>query len=74
VVPTSVMPGGKPIQASAPDASTVVVTFAQASGAGIALLDMFPILPKHKLESAYKAGTFSQAWNTATPPSEIVGT
>jgi peptide/nickel transport system substrate-binding protein len=55
VVPTSVMPGGKPIQATAPDASTVVVTFAQASGAGIALLDMFPILPKHKLESAYNA-------------------
>jgi peptide/nickel transport system substrate-binding protein len=35
---------------------------------------MFPILPKHKLEGAWKAGTFPQAWNTATVPSEIVGT
>ena len=74
VVASSVMPGGKPIQATAPDPSTVVLTYAQASGAGVSLLDMFPILPKHKLESAYKAGTFPQAWNTATPPSEVVGT
>ncbi|HKH70492.1 MAG TPA: ABC transporter substrate-binding protein [Vicinamibacterales bacterium] len=74
VVASSVMPGGKPMKATAPDASTVVLTFAQASGAGISLLDTFPILPKHKLESAYKAGTFPQAWNTATPPAEIVST
>ena len=74
VIASSVMPGGKPIQATAPDASTVVLTYAQASGAGVSLLDMVPILPKHKLEAALKAGTFQQAWNTATPPSEIVGT
>ena len=74
VVASSVMPGGKPIQATAPDAATVVLTYGQASGSGISLLDMFPILPKHKLESAYKAGTFPQAWTTATAPSEIVGT
>jgi peptide/nickel transport system substrate-binding protein len=74
VIASSVMPGGKPIQATAPDASTVVLTFAQALGTGLSLLDMVPILPKHKLEGALKAGTFQQAWNTATPPSEIVGT
>jgi len=74
VIASSVMPGGKTIQATAPDASTVVLTFAQASGTGISLLDMVPILPKHKLEAALKAGTFQQAWNTATPPAEIVGT
>jgi len=74
VVASSVMPGGKPIQATAPDAATVVLTYGQASGSGISLLDMFPILPKHKLESAYQAGTFPQAWTTATAPSEIVGT
>lgn len=74
VIASSVMPGGKPIQATAPDASTVVLTFSQASGTGISLLDMVPILPKHKLEAALRAGTFQQAWNTATPPSEIVGT
>lgn len=74
VVASSVMPGGKPIRATAPDPSTVVLTYVQASGAGLSLLDMFPILPRHKLEGALKAGTFAQAWNTATAPSEIVGT
>ena len=65
VVASSVMPGGQPIQATAPDASTVVLTYAAPSGAGIGLLDMFPILPRHKLEAALKAGTFAKAWNTA---------
>jgi peptide/nickel transport system substrate-binding protein len=71
VLASSVMPGGKPIEATAPDASTVVLTYAQTSGSGIALLDMVPILPRHKLEGALKAGTFREAWNTGTPPSEV---
>ena len=34
VVASSVMPGGKPIQATAPDASTVVLTYAAGLGIG----------------------------------------
>src|SRR6185312_15301762 len=30
------------------------------------------ILPRHKLEAAWKAGKFNQAWVVSTPPSEIV--
>lgn len=74
VIASSVMPGGKPIQAAAPDASTVVLTYAAPHGSGISLLDMFPILPKHKLEGALRSGTFSQVWNTSTEPADIVGT
>jgi peptide/nickel transport system substrate-binding protein len=74
VVASSVMPGGKPVEVTAPDASTVVLTYAQQSGSGVALLDMVPILPKHKLEGALKAGTFSKVWDTAATPSDIVGT
>jgi peptide/nickel transport system substrate-binding protein len=70
---SGVMPGGKPMQASAPDAQTVVVTYAQQSGSGIGLLDSFPIFPRHKLEGALKEGTFAKVWNTGTAPSEIVG-
>jgi peptide/nickel transport system substrate-binding protein len=73
-IASSVMPGGKRIEATAPDASTVVLTFAAASGPGVGLLDMIPILPKHKLEPALKAGTFAKAWDTSTPPADIVGT
>ena len=74
VVASSLMVGGQPIGATAPDASTVVLTYAASSGPGLRLLDMLPILPKHRLEAALNAGTLGQAWDAATPPSEIVGT
>src|SRR4029077_13246425 len=35
--------------------------------------DQVTILPKHKLEAAYAAGPFAQAWGGATPPADIVG-
>src|SRR5262245_376214 len=65
---------GKPITAVARDDHTVVLTFPAASGAGLRLFDGLVILPKHKLEGALKEGTFANAWNSATPPAEIVGT
>jgi peptide/nickel transport system substrate-binding protein len=74
VVASYVMPGGRPIEGKAVDASTVVLTYAAPSGIGIGLLDMFPILPRHTLEPALKAGAFAKAWTTGTPPQEIVGT
>jgi peptide/nickel transport system substrate-binding protein len=74
VVGSSLMPGGKPMTASAPDANTVIVTYAAPSGPGLRLLDMLPIMPKHKLEAALDAGTFAKAWDPATSPAEIVGT
>jgi peptide/nickel transport system substrate-binding protein len=66
--------GGRPIRATAPDATTVVLDYPSPSGPGLRLFDILPILPKHKLESALAAGTFASAWGTATPPAEVVGT
>ena len=60
------MIGGQPIAATAPDASTVVLTYPSPSGPGLRLLDMLPILPKHKLESALSAGRFAKAWDSST--------
>jgi peptide/nickel transport system substrate-binding protein len=65
--------GGKPIAVKASDAQTVVMTFPSVFGPGLRLLDMLPILPKHRLEAALKAGTLRQQWGPATPPSDIVG-
>ena len=48
----SLVVAGKPIDVSAPDDHTVVLTFPAPSGPGIRLLDTLPILPKHKLEGA----------------------
>jgi peptide/nickel transport system substrate-binding protein len=74
VVTEQLTVGGKPITAAAPDDHTVVLTYPTASGPGLRLFDALVILPKHKLEGALKDRTFANAWNSATPPSEIVGT
>jgi peptide/nickel transport system substrate-binding protein len=65
---------GKPITAAAPDDRTVILTYPAPSGPGLRLLDVLVILPKHKLEGALKDGTLANAWNSATPPPDIVGT
>lgn len=74
VLADSLLVGGQPIRARAPDAQTVVLTYAAPSGPGVRLLDALPILPRHKLGAALAAGAFVSAWNSTTPPSELVGT
>lgn len=65
--------GGEPIAVETLDARTVRLTYAAPFGPGIGVLDILPILPRHKLEAALEAGTFAQAWAAATPPEELVG-
>jgi peptide/nickel transport system substrate-binding protein len=64
---------GKPLEVTAADAHTVVVTFPSAFAPGLRLLTNVPILPKHKLESALAGGTLASAWGLQTPPADIVG-
>jgi peptide/nickel transport system substrate-binding protein len=66
--------GRQPIQAMAPDAHTVVVTYAGPSGHGIRLLDNLTIYPKHKLQNALAAGTLATSWPMSTPASDLAGT
>jgi len=61
------------IRAAAPDANTVLLSFAGPSGPGARLLDHLPILPKHKLEMALLSGTLASAWDLRTAPAEVVG-
>lgn len=63
----------KPITARAADDHTVVLVFPAAFGPGLSLLDSLPILPRHKLEGALRAGTFRTAWGVTTPPGELAG-
>ena len=69
---SSMVVGGKPLEVSSPDPRTVVVTYPSTFGPGISLLDNLPIMPKHKLQAALKAGTFRDAFGVATPPEELV--
>jgi peptide/nickel transport system substrate-binding protein len=65
--------GGKPLTASAPDASTVIIRFPTAFGPGIRLLEALPILPKHKLDAALKTGMLLKLWGPTAAPGELVG-
>jgi peptide/nickel transport system substrate-binding protein len=73
LIADSIEIGGKKLQVSAPDPHTVVITFPVPFAPGIRILDVLPILPRHKLEGALKAGAFTKAWGLDTPPAEIVG-
>jgi peptide/nickel transport system substrate-binding protein len=70
---TATRPGGKPLEVSAPDASTVVIRLAVPFGPGLRLLDSLPILPRHKLEAALDAGHFADAWGPSKPLGDMAG-
>ena len=74
VLASSLMVGGQPIRAAAPDPQTVVITYAGPSGPGVRLLNNLTIMPRHKLEAALNAGTLATAWDSKTPLADIVGT
>ncbi len=69
----SLQMGGRKLRVTAADPSTVVVAFPAPFAPGLRILDNLPIVPRHKLEAALKAGTFASAWGLSTPPADIVG-
>jgi peptide/nickel transport system substrate-binding protein len=64
---------GKPLDVTATDEHTLNIVFPAPYGPGLRWLESLPILPRHKLEAAWKEGKFRDAWGVATPPAEIVG-
>lgn len=73
VLASGVAVQGKPLQVTAPDAQTVVVTLPAPFAPGLQLLDNLPILPKHQLEPALNAHTFTTAWGLTTPAGTMAG-
>lgn len=69
----SVMPAGQRLDVTAPDPATVVVRFPAAFAPGVRILDNLPILPRHKLEPAFRSGTIRKAWIPSTPLTEMAG-
>jgi peptide/nickel transport system substrate-binding protein len=66
------MMNGKPYELSAPDPHTIVVKTPVPNAILLIGAGGVPILPKHVLEPAFKAGTFASAYNVNTPPDQIV--
>jgi peptide/nickel transport system substrate-binding protein len=73
VLADSVQAGHQKLQVRAIDPHTVSITFPEPFAPGLRILDVLPILPRHKLAPALEAGTFAKAWGLDTPPSDIVG-
>ena len=64
---------GKPMQYRKVDDTTVEFKLPTPIGPFLDIMGV-GILPKHKLEAAYKAGQFNNTWSLSTKPEEIVGT
>jgi peptide/nickel transport system substrate-binding protein len=70
---SSVKVQGKPLEVTAPDPRTVLVTFPSPFAAGVAMLDNVPIFPKHQLQASLDAGAFGSAWGMGTKPGTMAG-
>jgi peptide/nickel transport system substrate-binding protein len=64
---------GQRIRVEKVDARTVVFTFPLAYAGALRLFDGVPILPRHILEPAWRAGRFMQEWGLGTAPERVVG-
>lgn len=73
VLASAVQVQGKPLQVSAPDARTVIVTLPAPFANAPALLDSVWIYPQHQLQSALDAHTFAKTWGLSTPPGSMAG-
>jgi peptide/nickel transport system substrate-binding protein len=65
--------GGQRVQVAKIDASTVAFTFPAPQASILRLFDGVPIVPKHVLEPAYRAGRIKQTFILSTTPDQIVG-
>lgn len=64
--------GDRPFEVSAPDSFTFVVKLAALQPTALPSIGAVRILPKHKLESAYREGRFLSAYGTNTRPESLV--
>jgi len=65
--------GGKPIAVRKINDYTVRFDLEQPYAAAERIFDDLAMLPKHRLENAYREGRFSQEWNLTTSPAEFAG-
>ena len=64
---------GQPFDLRKVNDSTLEFTFVHPSGGIERAFDSIFMLPKHKLESVYRAGNFASAWSMSSSPEDIVG-
>ena len=65
--------GNKRLAVNASAADTVTVTFPERFAPALRLLDSLPILPRHKLETAFKEKRMKEAWTPGRPVTDMAG-
>jgi peptide/nickel transport system substrate-binding protein len=65
--------GGRPIGVRKVDQYTVEFELAAPYSVAERIFDSVAMLPRHLLERAYNEGRLAEAWNLATPSSQIAG-
>ncbi len=65
--------GGKPLTVAKTGPRGLRFEFAEAYAPAERLFDSLFIVPKHKLEAAYRAGKLTEAWSLKSPLQEIAG-
>jgi peptide/nickel transport system substrate-binding protein len=63
---------GKPFEVTAPDSYTVAVTAAAPFAIMPTVLSSLRIMPRHRLQAAYDAGTYASAYGVNTAPESLV--
>jgi peptide/nickel transport system substrate-binding protein len=63
---------GHPMEFSAPDSYTVVTRVARPYGQTVWAMSSLRVLPRHRMEAAYRAGRFASAYGVSTPPESVV--
>lgn len=66
-------PNGKPIRLTKLSSHRLRLDFAEPHAPGERLFDGLNLLPRHRLEPAYREGRLAQTWTLQTPPDQIVG-
>ena len=64
---------GRKLTMAAVDPLTVRLTMPVRYAPGLRILNNLWVLPRHKLEAAFKSGTLEKVWTLATPPEDIAG-
>ncbi len=65
--------GGRPIRAKALNATTVEIDLPSPDAVGDRLFDSLWMLPKHKLDAAFRSGRLADAWGLGSAADEITG-
>ncbi len=65
--------GGEPVRLEKLGSHRLAFELAEPYAVGVKLFDSIPILPRHRLERAYREGRFAAAWGVDAASEEIVG-